>query len=87
MKRSVLRICVAALLILVFGVSAAAQMKEGYLDAYIVQVKPEKRAEFDVARRRPDHPRAVDAARLCLEGVGHRRYCQTLSTKALIGLT
>jgi hypothetical protein len=44
--------CVAALLVLVFAIPAVAQMKEGYLDAYIVQVKPEKRAEFDALAKR-----------------------------------
>jgi hypothetical protein len=42
---------VAALLVLVW-VSAAAQTKDDYLDAYIVQVKPEKRAEFDALSKR-----------------------------------
>lgn len=46
MKNSLLRVLAAALL-LVFAVAVLAQSKEDYLDVYQVQVKPEKRAEFD----------------------------------------
>ncbi len=37
----------ALAIVLCFAVAAAAQAPEGYLDAYIVKVKPEKREAFD----------------------------------------
>jgi hypothetical protein len=48
MTHRVVRIAVAILFVLTFWASAAAQSEqEEYLDAYIVQVKPDKRAQFD----------------------------------------
>src|SRR5213593_1397494 len=43
------RVCVVSGLTLVLAISAQAQAPEGFLDVFVVKVKPEKRAEFDAA--------------------------------------
>jgi hypothetical protein len=42
----------AALVIMVFAVLAVVQAQESYLDVYTVQVKPEKRADFDAISKK-----------------------------------
>jgi hypothetical protein len=51
MARQVIR-WAAVCLLLMFAMLAAAQEKEEYLDVYQVQVKPEKRAEFDAITKK-----------------------------------
>lgn len=49
MKR---RVFVALALVVLLSLPAVAQMPEGYLDLFIVKVKPEKRAEFDAISKK-----------------------------------
>jgi hypothetical protein len=51
MARQVIR-GIAVCLLVLFAVMAAAQEQEQYLDVYRVQVKPEKRAEFDALSKK-----------------------------------
>src|SRR5512147_1534687 len=51
MAHRVVRTLLACVLVLCW-VSTAAQTNTDYLDAYIVQVKPEKRAEFDAISKK-----------------------------------
>jgi hypothetical protein len=52
MAHRVVRIVVAVVFVLAFWATAAAQMEEEYLDAYVVKVKPDKRAQFDAISKR-----------------------------------
>lgn len=52
MTQRVLRIMVAVLFVLSFWPTAAAQTEEEYLDAYIVHIKPDKRATFDAISKK-----------------------------------
>lgn len=42
----------AAALVLFLGMCVAAQAQESYLDSFIVQVKPEKRTEFEAIAKK-----------------------------------
>lgn len=42
----------ASIVVVLLGVLAVAQAQESYLDVYIVQVKPDKRADFDVISKK-----------------------------------
>jgi len=42
----------ASLIVMVFAMLAVAQAQEDYLDVFMVQVKPEKRAEFDAITKK-----------------------------------
>jgi len=42
----------ASIVVVLFGVLLVAQAQESYLDVYVVQVKPEKRADFDAISKK-----------------------------------
>jgi hypothetical protein len=52
MKRSALGASVVVILLVAFVAGQAQQATEDYLDVYTVQVKPEKRADFDAIARK-----------------------------------
>lgn len=52
MTRRVVRVLLVCVLVLGCWTTANAQSNADYLDAYIVQVKPEKRAEFDAISKK-----------------------------------
>lgn len=52
MTRRVVRMLLVCVLVLGCWPTAAAQSNADYLDAYIVQVKPDKRAEFDAISKK-----------------------------------
>src|SRR5712692_6022085 len=74
----------ALAIVLCFAVAAAAQMPEGYLDVYVVKVKPEKRDAFDALaqkfaeanRKGGDYWRALDVS------YGEQNTVSFISTRA-----
>src|SRR5437870_8874654 len=52
MQRKAIAIVFASMLLASLAVSQAQQTQQSYLDVYTVQVKPEKRADFDAIARK-----------------------------------